>query len=193
MLKFKQSVLVASLATAIGFTGITQVAQAQNGYQYSSTGPDSVIDSARVVNVDPVIERYQVNNPTEHCWNERVPTSNRVKNKSYTPEVFGALIGAAVGNRFGSGSGRDAATVAGALLGTTIGRDIKHQRNGQYARGATRYDVVQRCETRDSFVTEERVVGYNVDYKYKGKIYQTFLDQDPGDRIKVRVSVEPLI
>jgi len=153
MLKFKQSVLVASLATAIGFTGITQVAQAQNGYQYSSTGPDSVIDSARVVNVDPVIERYQVNNPTEHCWNERVPTSNRVKNKSYTPEVFGALIGAAVGNRFGSGSGRDAAT----------------------------------------FVTEERVVGYNVDYKYKGKIYQTFLDQDPGDRIKVRVSVEPLI
>lgn len=189
MLKFKPSVLALSVTAMVCATGVTY---AGDRYRQQNNQIESVVDSARVIDVDPVLERYQVNNPVEHCWNERVPNRYKAKSKSYTPEVVGAIVGAAVGNRFGKGSGRDAATFAGALLGTTIGRDIKHQRNS-HNHGASRYEVVERCEVRDSYVNEERIVGYNVRYKYRGNTYNTFLDQDPGDHIKVRVSVEPLI
>jgi uncharacterized protein YcfJ len=190
--KFKSGLIATSVATIASFSLIAGVSHAGDRYGYSGSQIDSVVDSARVVNVVPVRESYQVNNPVEHCWNERVPSRYKGKNKSYTPEVVGALVGAAVGNQLGKGSERDVATFAGALLGTTIGRDIKHKHN-RHVHSANRYEVVQRCEVRDSYTTQERIVGYNVDYKYRGNTYQTFMDQDPGDRIKVRVSVEPLI
>lgn len=177
-----KSILTAAIVTAVSMPVMA------GKYRHNTGHDQHAIDYAKVVNVSPVIETYEVNNPVEQCWNERVRNRSHSK-KSYTPEVFGAVIGAAVGNRFGKGSGRDAATVAGALLGTTIARDVKHNHANKHRHNGHR--TVQRCEIRDAYTTEERVVGYDVAYKYRGNVFHTQMDQHPGNKIKVRVSVKP--
>jgi len=172
----------------------------------------STYDYAKVVDVVPVVETYEVNNPVEQCWDERVPRKVRYSDrhsdrhyddrsyKSHTGEIFGAIIGAAVGNQVGSGRGKKVATAAGAILGGSIARDIKNQNRAKrhYDRHSSRYDrrdryeTVQRCEIRDSFTTEERIVGYDVAYKYRGNVFHTKMNQDPGAKIKVKVTVNPV-
>lgn len=194
--KFKTS--TRALVVAAVIASVTLPAAAKKHRDYGN----SAYDYAKVVEVVPVVETQRVNHPIETCWDERVP--RRVQrsgynnaHKSYTGEIFGAIIGAAVGNQFGRGRGKKVATAAGAVLGGSVARDIKHgnRHNREYARnhrGQTVYDTVQRCETRDSYVSEERIVGYDVAYKYRGNIFQTQMSEDPGDKIKVRVTVDPV-
>ena len=40
-------------------------------------------------------------------------------------------------------------------------------------------------------VTVRRIVAYDVEYSYKGDTYMSRLKQDPGSRLRVRVSVVP--
>jgi uncharacterized protein YcfJ len=49
--------------------------------------------------------------------------------------------------------------------------------------------AVQRCRTVDA--VEQRTNGYDVTYDYRGHSYTTVMSRDPGDRVRVRVSVEP--
>jgi uncharacterized protein YcfJ len=34
-------------------------------------------------------------------------------------------------------------------------------------------------------------MGYDVTYSYGGRSYTSMMDRDPGDRVRLRVSVEP--
>lgn len=38
---------------------------------------------------------------------------------------------------------------------------------------------------------QRRIVGYDVEYRYRGEIYMARTGSDPGDRLRVRVSVTP--
>ena len=49
--------------------------------------------------------------------------------------------------------------------------------------------AVQRCRTVESM--EQRTNGYDVTYDYRGHTYTTVMPRDPGNRIRLRVSVEP--
>jgi uncharacterized protein YcfJ len=41
-------------------------------------------------------------------------------------------------------------------------------------------------------VTEQRrIAGYDVEYRYRGEVYVSRLNYDPGERLRVRVSVSP--
>jgi len=161
---------------------------------------NSAIDYAHVIDAVPVVETYQVNRPLEQCWNEEVTrrdTRHNRRHNSRTPEVLGAIIGGVIGNRFGHGDGRKIATVAGAVLGTSVGRDIKHnnRRNTRHGSGRyeqSRYETVQRCELQDNYISEERVIGYDVSYKYRGNVFHTQMPQEPGKKIKVKVTVNPV-
>jgi len=164
---------------------------------------NSAYDYAKVVDVSPVVESYKVNHPVEKCWDERVSVrqyDRPHRSKSRTPEIVGAIIGGVVGNRIGKrggGSARDVATVAGAVLGGSIGRDVKHRNQRKYDRKYSQnhhsgYKTVQHCELQDSYVTKEKVVGYDVAYKYRGNVFHTQLNQHPGDKIKVKVTVDPV-
>ena len=169
---------------------------------------DSAFDYAKVVDVTPVIETYEVNNPVEQCWDEQIRHETNYSDRGYndrrrtshTGEIFGAIIGAAVGNQVGSGRGKKVATAAGAILGGSIARDIKNgnrRSNNRYSDRNTYqnqggYETVQRCELRDSVTMQERVVGFDVAYKYRGNVFNTRMNQQPGDKIKVRVTVKPV-
>lgn len=193
--KFKRTATALVVAGVIG--GISLPVAAGKYRDYSN----SAYDYAKVVGVTPVVETFEVNNPVEECWDERVPRQvyhrDHRRHKSHTGEIFGAIIGAAVGNQFGSGRGKKVATAAGAILGGSIARDIKHQNrhNRDYHRDYDRpvaYETVQRCAVRDSYTTEERIVGYDVAYKYRGNVFHTQMNHDPGAKIKVKVTVNPV-
>jgi uncharacterized protein YcfJ len=49
---------------------------------------------------------------------------------------------------------------------------------------------VQRCETREEVREEERIEGYEVTYLYNGREYTTRTRNDPGSRLRVRISVD---
>ena len=148
----------------------------QSAYQY-----------ADVVGVEPIVESIEVPVDERVCWNEKV-YHDHPRYVSGTPSILGSIIGGVVGNQFGGGHGKDLATAAGVSLGGSVGRDIqrKNQRQRSYI------GTERRCETERSWRSEERVVGYQVSYEYDGEIYNTRLDQPPGDQIRVQVSVSPV-
>lgn len=143
-------------------------------------------DYARVVHVKPIYETVQIESSRSVCWQE--PRQYR-HGASYTPEIFGAIVGGVVGNQFGHGTGRDLATVAGAVLGGSVAHDMK-VRNG-YGRGHRHREMVERCRIEPVFHTEQQLVGYRVKYRYHGKVHWTRTDEHPGRHIRVRVGVRP--
>ena len=176
------------------------------GKHRGNTYDNATYDYAHVVTVEAVVESYQVNQPIEQCWNEKVATrqhysyKQNTRSKSRTPEVLGAIIGGLIGNqvgKHGGGNARDVATVAGAVLGGSIGRDSKNSNRRNHDRYDDRYqslgyETVERCEVKDSYITKEQVVGYSVAYKYRGDMFYTQMSEHPGDKIKVKVTVNPV-
>lgn len=45
--------------------------------------------------------------------------------------------------------------------------------------------------TENGGYEQRRITGYEVEYRYRGEIYMSHLLYDPGDRLRVRVSVTP--
>lgn len=135
---------------------------------------------AQVLNVSPVYQDVRVSQPVEQCDDyERV---ERVRPQGAGGTVLGALIGGALGNQIGSGSGRRAATVAGAVVGGAIGHEAGTER---------RVSTETRCHVVEEYTYQPQVVGYDVEYRYRGEVFVSRLDHDPGDRLRIRVAVAP--
>lgn len=196
-------VVTALVAAGLLFGGQAAIADPGHGkghwkHRYSSP-PRLQYDYARVVNVDPIVRQVRVTVPNRECW-----TETRYQEVSYpaggAPRgsagsmILGGLIGAAVGNQVGRGDGRRAATVAGAIIGSAVGHDVADRRNARYGGGTyteTRPYEAERCEVRYDDRYEDRIEGYRVTYVYNGRRQVTQLPYDPGERIRVRVDVQP--
>ncbi|MBC7452960.1 MAG: hypothetical protein H7335_04505, partial [Massilia sp.] len=89
-------------------------------------------------------------------------------------------------NQVGGGNGRVAATAAGAIAGAMVGDRVENDgRNG----GQMQEQAVRQCRTVDSI--ESRTTGYEVTYDYRGRNYTSVMARDPGQRVRLRVMVEP--
>ena len=145
-------------------------------------------DTAKVISAEPVYRTVEISTPERHCWDEEVE-HYQPNNHSYTGTVVGGIIGGVVANKVsrGHGRGKDVATVAGALLGSAIGHDISHQNRGGYTTTSTE----RRCEVTQQTSYEEELVGYDVTYRYQGRIFTTRTHEHPGKRIPVLVDVRP--
>jgi uncharacterized protein YcfJ len=97
--------------------------------------------------------------------------------------VLGAIIGGALGNQVGKGDGRKAATIGGAVIGGAIGHDVAKNSDPNY--------VPAGCRTVEVPRGDDRPAGFDVEYDYKGDVYVARMPYDPGNRIRVRVSVVP--
>jgi uncharacterized protein YcfJ len=42
----------------------------------------------------------------------------------------------------------------------------------------------------EDYHEEERILGYRVTYRYRGKLFTTRLAEPPGDRLRLRVSLQ---
>lgn len=171
---------MAALLIASSAASANSVSTQQNSSEYYE---------AEVLSASPVYSEVRVNQPREKCWTEQVEKPAEQRYNSKTPEILGAIVGAAVGHEFG-GSKRShhAAAAAGAVLGTSVGHDWDKRRQAK----TTQTTAVERCETVDNYSTEQNLSGYDVSYAYNGGVYQTFTQNHPGERIRLRVSVTPV-
>lgn len=148
---------------------------------------DVQYDHARVLDVEPLVERVRTVVPRERCWFETV-RERRHASSSSAPLV-GALVGGALGNAVGHRKrNKQVGAVVGAVLGGAIAHDI--------SRHSTRYTPARRvrrevCEVVEETRYRERSSGFLVTYRYAGKTYRARMDEQPGETIRVRVRVSP--
>lgn len=157
---------------------------------------DTYTDQARVRGVEPQYENVSV--PRSECRSHWISDSSRPvglerPDRSYGGAIVGGLAGGILGHQIGGGSGKDAATALGVVLGAITGDRLENQnQRAQYS--SEPYDnaqrEVKRCRT--VYDTQTRVTGYRVSYEYRGQHYTTFMRNQPGNSLPVRVSVEPI-
>lgn len=138
---------------------------------------------ARVVDVKPIVVIDRI--PVSHrkCRDEEVWHRSRDTGVSSGEGLIaGSIIGGVIGNQAFHGRGRNSATIAGTVIGAMVGHALaSDDEKGSYR------TVEERCDIRRGYREEERVVGYDVTYRYCGKLYTTRMDHDPGDWIRLRV------
>ena len=184
--KQAQSKLGAATLAAAAALGVTAAPAA------ADPPPSRVYyDYARVIDVQPLYRTVRVPRDERECWDERVAYRDRHGGSdSYTPVIVGGIIGGVVGSHIGKGRGRDAATVAGTLLGASIGRDVARSSGGYED---VHYTTETRCRVRKVYDEEERLDGYRVTYRYRGRTFVARMPHEPGRRIRVRVRVTPVL
>jgi len=74
---------------------------------------------------------------------------------------------------------------AGAVAGGAVGNSISHRGDRTYEGTET------RCRDVSTVSEQRRIAGYDVEYRYRGEVYVSRLNYDPGERLRVRVSVSP--
>ena len=164
--------LQTKLIMSVLFLGALPLAQA-----------DEFEDFGNVTRVTPRVE--QVNRPRQECRNETVQVQQQ-QQRSAGGSIIGGIAGALLGNQVGGGTGRSVATAAGAIAGAVAGDRIDN--NG--ANGSVMQEqTVRQCRTVDRW--ESRTNGYEVSYDYRGRNYTSVMPADPGQRIRLHVSVEP--
>jgi uncharacterized protein YcfJ len=134
---------------------------------------------AEVLDVVPVKKSWST--PREVC--EQVTKVHEVPQQDpdrVTGKLLGAVIGGVVGHQFGDGRGKDAATAGGAILGGMIGDKV--QRDRQQAK---RYTTTENhCYSVNE--TQEKIIGYDVSYRYDGRVEVIRLGYQPETRVPVR-------
>jgi uncharacterized protein YcfJ len=150
---------------------------------------------ADVLRVDPVFEETAPSAPHEECYEEQVleqpQAAESDSGKRTVGTVLGAIIGGVIGNRFGKGDGRKAATAAGAVAGGVVGNNIAANQDANADSAPPKYTTQRHCRQIDGPVAPRKVVAYDVEYRYRGEVYSARLSYDPGNRMRVRVSVMP--
>ena len=148
---------------------------------------ETYIDNARVRSIDPQYENISA--PRNECTSHWVSEPRRQGGgHQYGGAVIGGLAGGILGRQVGKGSGRDAATAVGAVVGALTGDRLDNRDRWEQYEEAPR--EVQRCRTVNDVQT--RITGYRVNYEYRGQHYTTFMRENPGSNLQVRVSVEPI-
>ncbi|HXP00884.1 MAG TPA: glycine zipper 2TM domain-containing protein [Luteibacter sp.] len=181
--------LIPALILALFATGVS----AQDGRYVPgppgpgpSAGPDDNTHYgwADVLRVDPVYGVARVETPRQECYDQ--PVVRRESSGNATAgTILGAVVGGVLGNTVGKGDGRKAATVVGAVAGGAVGNNIAHN-------GDRTYDSTEtRCRDVSTVSEQRRIAGYDVEYRYRGEVYVSRLNYDPGERLRVRVSVAP--
>jgi uncharacterized protein YcfJ len=137
---------------------------------------------ADVLRADPVqgISRTEV--PRQECYEQ--PVVRHEGGNGTVGTVLGAVIGGVLGNTVGKGDGRKAATVVGAVAGGAVG-------NRASDRGRDYEDTQTQCRQVSAISEQRRIIGYDVEYRYRGEVYTSRLNYDPGERLRVRVQVDP--
>lgn len=143
---------------------------------------------AKVIFVKPVYKTIRVYEPQLACVNHRYNRATVVYQGSPDQIIAGGLIGGIVGHELGNDENRGITTLAGVLIGSAIARD----------RSAINYETRKydpnnhtNCEKQMRVIEKQKLVGYKVRYKYRGRIYTTRTRQHPGERFLIQRNAGP--
>lgn len=165
-------------ATLLAFAGL---AQAQ-GYPPTADDNNAHFGWADVLRVDPIYVADAGAPPRQECYDQQV---TREDNSHVGGTILGAIVGGALGNQVGKGNGRTAATIGGAVAGGAIGNGVSRAHDRAYT------DTETHCRMVSDYPPHRRISAYDVEYRYRGEVYVSRLGFDPGERLRVRVSVTP--
>ena len=173
------------LVSTVLATGTGSLAASTQAREQTSYHDAQVIESTAIYRV------VETEIPSRQCREvEVVRSESRHHYRSYTPGLLGAVIGGAIGNGLGNNSSsQKVGAVVGAMLGASVVRDITAVKHSQ----PVGVETVERCETVYSYQQEEKLVGYDVLYRYNGEDYRVRMPENPGATVRVRVNVEPVI
>ncbi len=179
--------MIAGLATMIAAMPLAQAKHYNDTANVSEFNDFTV--KAKVISVQPIFKYVTINTPTEHCYKERVTYTDYHDGDRSGRMLLGGLIGGVIGNNIGHGKSRKARAVVGALIGSQIGSSFadKHAYSEQHV------GYERRCEVQNVSETRKQVDGYEVSYKFRGRIFTTRMPYHPGRRIKLNVSVSPVL
>jgi uncharacterized protein YcfJ len=138
---------------------------------------------ARVVNVAPQIEQF--NQPRQECRTEYVQVQPPQRERGIGGSIIGGLAGGILGNQVGGGNGRTAATAVGAITGAIVGDRMENNNDHP----GTMEQPVRQCRSVDHW--ESRTNGYAVTYEYHGRTYTSVMPYDPGEKVRLHVSLTP--
>ncbi|WP_329740938.1 glycine zipper 2TM domain-containing protein [Dyella sp. A6] len=162
---------------------VATTASAQDArYANQDAGDNAHYGWANVLRVDPVYAVTRTNMPSQQCYQQ--PVVRQDPGNSTASTLLGAVVGGVLGHTIGRGDGRVAATVAGAVAGGAVGNHVSDH-GGSYESTQT------ECQQVNTVSEQRQIVGYDVEYRYRGDVYMSRLSYDPGDRLRVRVSVTP--
>ncbi|HEY2346879.1 MAG TPA: glycine zipper 2TM domain-containing protein [Xanthomonadaceae bacterium] len=171
-------VLAMSIALPVGDAAAQPYPPPPPQQQYAQRVPRPVsFGYANVLRVTPVYDNYHA--MEQQCDGPPQPAPRDTTGGT----IIGAIIGGALGHTVGKGDGRAAATVGGAVIGGAIGHDVAKNSDPDY--------VPSGCRMVDVGGGNGQPAGFDVEYDYKGDVYVARMPYDPGNRIRVRVSVVP--
>lgn len=123
---------------------------------------------AKVVRVEPI---YKKERHSDNCY------SSHYHKQRYGAELMGGIIGGTVGAAISDDR------PAPILVGAVVGAALAHQWDEPTK--ATRHNRDYRCDSRHT----PRIKGYNVTYRHRGELYQTFTKEHPGRFVRLEVSI----
>jgi uncharacterized protein YcfJ len=141
-------------------------------------------DFGRVVRVQPRTEQIRI--PRQECRTEYQQVQVQ-QQRGAGGSVVGGIAGALLGSQVGGGNGKVAAAAAGAIAGAMVGDHVEN--DGRAAGPGVQEQAVRQCRTVEAI--ETRNAGYEVTYEYRGHQYSEIMNRDPGDRIRLHVSIQP--
>ncbi len=141
--------------------------------------------TARVVRATPVYQTIEINEPQQKCHDETVVYEKSKRNDGTAGTVLGGIIGGVLGHQIGKGRGRTVATIAGAVAGGVIGNHASRSKPDRSRR------TERVCRTVNRYREERQLNGYDVTYRYQGRTFRTMLGHNPGNRLRVRVTINP--
>lgn len=187
----KAAIAAASIFTAIAPGAFAQVWQApQDPYyqsrdqnrdyrnEYRSENRGERRDFARVIESRPVQDTVAAR---QECFNPRAGVYEEVREENKTQIGKGAAIGAIAGGVLGHQVDTGTGTAAGAILGGLLGHHLQ-RRNESNAQNDLDYS---RCRAIGGSYGAVGREGYEVRYEYDGQEYVTFMDHEPGRRLRV--------
>lgn len=180
----KQLTTLLTAAIVLGSSTYALADKKHHGYREAP----GHVEYARVIDAHPIYEKVRHKEPVQECHIEE-RLVNRRHGGSQTPVILGSIIGGAIGNELGhSKTNKKVGVVVGSILGGAIASDLN--RGSGHSHQRIKHEKV--CNTTYKVSYEQQVVGYDVKYKYQGRIYKTVMDNHPGKRIRVAVDVTPL-
>ena len=171
-------------------SAIMIVSPARAGYAVNG---DTYYDKAKIISAVPVYKTISVSTPRRECRQVAMVSYGRGggQHKSATSIVVGGIAGAAAGHQFGQATYGTVGAIAGGMLGGSVARDIQHRYIVNNASRNTYPQTMTQCDTYEDFHEEQVIDGYRVEYRYNGRVYHTVTENDPGKKMRVRVSMAP--
>ena len=157
---------------------------------YDHAGRQDLFEYARVVDVRPLYREVEVSRPIRECRDEPVYHTRR-EHKSAGGMLAGGIIGGVIGHQIGRGNGQRVATAVGTLIGAKIGHQAVNGHDSHQPPEVVGYE--EHCKTYYRTDYEQVLDAYDVTYEYRGRTYRLEMPYDPGERIKMRIQITPVI